>query len=819
MPLLLGLGVRRLDKVPDAALALRQPRPVSSPKAFLQPARERVAVYSLAATGEAEAGAVCEPHVLLGLRGCDLKAIEYLDKVFLEGEFRDPFYAARRRAQTVITVDCAEAHETCFCTALGGKPFAEAGFDLNLTPIAGGYLVDAGTDKGRAVLERAGDAVSPATGAQMAEREAVRRRTIEVIEKQTRARRVTEKIQAALLAAEKSGRGLEASGECVECAACTFICPTCYCFYLYDQATGNQAFERLRAWDSCVLGDYSRTAGPPGAKPSPRPRLRSRFANRLLHKYAFGPSPFGLLGNRGCPVQIRKGGPDRYLPDYLPHAGYAGLCGRGSLLAELLDHHDRLLDASRRVDGGCQTIDLNTAMQEVSAALRADGAAAIIVDGNLDLDTLAAAGRLAAGLGASWSVYVPPNDAGLVHGLDAGGGAFIGPEDLAATDAILIIGNAYATHPVAAHWVFEARKSRPRMPVFVMADASGVTADFATGVFQPLLGSGEAARAIAAVRTGQTEPLGPDARALAAWKERLRGGKSIAIVVGAELDYADARALGTEVARLGAELGAKVCPLTTYGGAWGAVRLAAAAGAAPLEKVLAGAPRTLMVMGVDLDSSLGQSAAGPALGKVGRLIYAGPMLNRTSRRASLVLPAAFPFESGGRALLRPGREVRLGPLLRPPAGVPTVREILAALGAAGEAPADVSAAVTVAAGADGGQPKDGSPDGLLVAPAQDPFHFADGSLTRSAAWPQVVRPRPVLAMAESDARAAGLVDKGRAVVEGPGGAVEVEVAVGSTQRPGQARVSAAFAEVRDMFGWTWGGRRPGAPVRTRVRKA
>ena len=543
------------------------------------------------------------------------------------------------------------------------------------------------------------------------------------------------------------------------------------------------------------------------------------MCSRPLAEVAEAPAARCLLCNVACPVRITKGGPDRYLPDYLPHAGYAGLCGRGSVLVDLLDHPERLLGVSRRADGACRTIDLNTAMQEVSAALRADGAAAILVDGNLDLDTLAATGRLAAGLGASWSVYVPPNDAGLVHGLDAGGGTFIGPEDLAAADAILIIGNAYATHPVAAHWVFEARRARPRMPVLVIADASGVTVDFATGVFQPRLRSGENARAVAAVRTGQTEPLGPDARALATWKERLRGGKSIAIVVGAELDYADARALGTEVARLAAELGAKVCPLTTYGGAWGAVRLAASAGAVPVEKVLAGAPRTLLVMGVDLDSSLGESAAGPALGKAERLVYAGPMPNRTSRRASLVLPTAFPFESAGRALLGPGREVRFGPLLRPPAGVPTVREILAALGVAGEAPADVSAAATVAAGADGGQPEDGSPDGLLVAPAQDPFHFADGSLTRSASWPHVVRPRPVLAMAESDARAAGLVDKGRAVVEGPGGAVEVEVAVGGTQRPGQARVSAAFAEVRDMFGWTWAGRRPGSPIRARVRKA
>jgi hypothetical protein len=134
------------------------------------------------------------------------------------------------------------------------------------------------------------------------------------------------------------------------------------------------------------------------------------------------------------------------------------------------------------------------------------------------------------------------------------------------------------------------------------------------------------------------------------------------------------------------------------------IRSAASAGAVPIETILAKAPRTLLVMGVDLDSSLGRAAVGPALDKVVNLIYAGPMVNRTSRRASLMLPAAFPFEAAGRALLGPGREVRFGPLLRPPAGVPTIREILAALGARrDETPADVSAAVTVAAGQAGGK--------------------------------------------------------------------------------------------------------------------
>jgi len=41
-------------------------------------------------------------------------------------------------------------------------------------------------------------------------------------------------------------------------------------------------------------------AGPAGAKPTPRPSLRNRCANRLLHKYAFSPQQYGMLGCTGC---------------------------------------------------------------------------------------------------------------------------------------------------------------------------------------------------------------------------------------------------------------------------------------------------------------------------------------------------------------------------------------------------------------------------------------------------------------------------------------------------------------------------------------
>ena len=285
---------------PDEALALREPRPAASPKAFLQPARERVAVYSAEGVDADRSCPACDRRALVGLRACDLAAIAYLDKVFREGEFKDPFYEARRDSELLISVDCVAVHENCFCSAVGGSPFAEAGFDLNITPLEEGYLVTVGSEKGQAVLDAAGDAVREADLEQQRERDARRAASVEQLGEQTGGWRVSDRIQEALLSKDEARVWGEQTAACVECAACTFICPTCHCFFLYDQAGGEEEFERIRTWDSCVLGDYHRMAGPAGAKPSPRPGLRTRLANRLLHKYAYSPEQYGMLGCTGC---------------------------------------------------------------------------------------------------------------------------------------------------------------------------------------------------------------------------------------------------------------------------------------------------------------------------------------------------------------------------------------------------------------------------------------------------------------------------------------------------------------------------------------
>ena len=277
--------------------ALAQPRAAQSAKGFFLPASESVGRYG----GPASAATALEakPMVLLGVRACELRAKTYFDKVMLGGQFDDPVYAARQEATTVVSCDCVAYAETCFCPMVGGQPFATEGFDVNLTPIDGGYLAEVATEKGGQWLGESG--LAEATAEQLATRDRLRQEAVEGLKKQNAdfTFSADDGAQPALPEGEDANwQGFAA--DCVECGACTNICPTCHCFYLYDQALGPEEFERVRTWDSCLMSTYHRMAGGVGMKLTPRPALSSRLANRVLHKFTYSPQQYSLLGCVGC---------------------------------------------------------------------------------------------------------------------------------------------------------------------------------------------------------------------------------------------------------------------------------------------------------------------------------------------------------------------------------------------------------------------------------------------------------------------------------------------------------------------------------------
>ena len=67
-------------------------------KPFFFSALEEVAEYPSREAKVQES----QPFTIVGAAGCDLRAIEALDRVFLEGEFKDPFYEERRKKALII---------------------------------------------------------------------------------------------------------------------------------------------------------------------------------------------------------------------------------------------------------------------------------------------------------------------------------------------------------------------------------------------------------------------------------------------------------------------------------------------------------------------------------------------------------------------------------------------------------------------------------------------------------------------------------------------------------------------------------------------
>jgi len=277
-------------------ISLGGARAVEPLKSFLFPPREDLGEYF----GEEGAPDV-KPLALVGLTGCDLRALRVLDEVFLGGEFKDPHYEQRRQNLLVVSMDCTEPFDVCFCTLFDEPPYPKDGYDLNLSPLAGGadgYLVEAGSDKGRELLEKQAG-LADGSEAQAAARDEQRKTVTDQVDQQTRAagldplEKVTEKYRHSCEADAEFW--YQHANKCVECGACNFICPTCHCFLLVD-AEERGKFKRFKNWDSCLYTSFARVAG--GA--NPRGQRVQRLQNRFEKKFDFLPTTLGLWGCTGC---------------------------------------------------------------------------------------------------------------------------------------------------------------------------------------------------------------------------------------------------------------------------------------------------------------------------------------------------------------------------------------------------------------------------------------------------------------------------------------------------------------------------------------
>jgi len=234
------------------------------------------------------------PYAFLGVRACDLAALEVHDRTFARGRYADPIYQARRQRGFIVAVNCTRCGGTCFCASLGNGPQATFGFDLALTEVVEGnshyFVVQVGTDRGQEVLETLTHRPATPDEAATAERlvaEAARsqKRTLD-----------TQGLKEFLYNNYENPHWDRVVERCLTCGNCAITCPTCFCHNVDDRVdvTGEVA-ERWREWEVCFSVDHSYIHG--GAiRPSPR----SRYRQWLTHKLATWVDQYGCLGCIGC---------------------------------------------------------------------------------------------------------------------------------------------------------------------------------------------------------------------------------------------------------------------------------------------------------------------------------------------------------------------------------------------------------------------------------------------------------------------------------------------------------------------------------------
>ena len=226
------------------------------------------------------------PEVILwGVRPCDAAGIGELSSIF-NWDYKDEIFNNRLSRVTVFGFSCNKSDEYCFCTSVGGNPGNTAGSDILFTRMGddGDYLAEVLTEKGLSVVSMATD---------LFEKSETSGKEKFLAEVQVRFNH--EEIKERLSKYFESKEWVEQSMRCLGCGACAYVCPTCACFDIQDEAHGRKG-SRVRCWDSCGFSHFTlHTSGH-----NPRDVQSARWRQRIMHKFSYMPERLSVYGCTGC---------------------------------------------------------------------------------------------------------------------------------------------------------------------------------------------------------------------------------------------------------------------------------------------------------------------------------------------------------------------------------------------------------------------------------------------------------------------------------------------------------------------------------------
>jgi formate hydrogenlyase subunit 6/NADH:ubiquinone oxidoreductase subunit I len=233
-------------------------------------------------------------YAFVGVRPCEIKAMEIHDKVFDSKEWVDVDYKDRRDKAFIVSVNCTEPGGTCFCVSMNTGPGADSGFDISLTEIIKGkqhyFMAEAGSSEGAEVLSAVTHMKADEKAVSAADS------LVSKAAKKMGRKLDTTDIKEMLYRNDEHPRWTDVAKRCQTCGNCTLVCPTCFCVTIKDHTDINgKNAERWRTWDSCFTTDFSYIHGG-----SVRTSPEARYRHWITHKLAAWIDQFGTSGCVGC---------------------------------------------------------------------------------------------------------------------------------------------------------------------------------------------------------------------------------------------------------------------------------------------------------------------------------------------------------------------------------------------------------------------------------------------------------------------------------------------------------------------------------------
>jgi len=274
------------------------------PKEIFFPQTEALLTYKEGEISSPEQAST-EKIAIFGVRPCDAKSFSLLDRLFgMEpnvakcSEYKDTYWINKRTNALIFTIGCNHPLSTCFCNWLNGGPFNKEGTDLLLTDNGEDFLVEHCSKNGEEFIKTKGMPVQKATKVDIKRASSIRKKAESTLSKPVDITSLKEDLDNLW----DNPVWDEIAYKCLSCAACSYLCPTCYCFDIQDERAGNARGKRIRIWDSCMFSLFTKEA----SGHNPRPSSKERMRQRIMHKFNYFVENLGEFGCVGCGRCIRS---------------------------------------------------------------------------------------------------------------------------------------------------------------------------------------------------------------------------------------------------------------------------------------------------------------------------------------------------------------------------------------------------------------------------------------------------------------------------------------------------------------------------------